>query len=143
MGDAGGRGKKRLRRGSELRLAYRLAERLGRHDVRRMLGEMNALEWLEWKTYMHLEPSGIETQSIYMAHLMAAVWNVQIAKAQGAYDASKSKRGVRPEFRKPYELIVRMGDMPDYAPPKKPAGRGIFDAIDDHFQSLGFKPVKR
>ncbi len=109
-----------------------------------MLSEMNALEWQEWQVFMHLSPTGEEVAAIRAAHIPAAIWNVQIAKAQGAWDASKNKRGSRPEFRHVHEFIVRTGDMPDYAPPPpKPRDDGIFDMFVDYFQASGMKPVKQ
>lgn len=111
-----------------------------------MLREMNAIDWLEWKTYMQLAPSGSEVDSLLMATVASAAWNVEVAKAQGSYDAAKRKRGARPEFRPFHTFVLRLGDMPDYAPPPpdpKQRGRALFDAFVDHFQALGLKPVKR
>lgn len=112
-----------------------------------MLGEITATEWFEWVAFMQLSPSAteLEIESLRTASIVGAIWNVQIAKAQGSWDAAKRKSGKRPEFRQLHELIMRFGDMPDYTPPEKPNKRGhaLFDSFVDHFESLGMKPVKR
>lgn len=107
-----------------------------------MLRGMSAIQWLHWKAYMSLAPFGEERDDIRAALVAQSIWNVQIAKAQGAWDASKRKHGSRPVMRPIDDFVLRFGDTPERQK-MKPEGRGVFDSILSTFESMGLKPVKK
>lgn len=127
-----------------MRLAYELAERLGIANVNRMLRDMPSLEWRRWKAYMQLTPTLDETMPWIGALIALATWNVEISKAQGAWDSSKKRKGARPEPRNLHEFVLRFGDMPDPRPAeRKLTPQEQFDRLRDLFEANGMQPVKR
>lgn len=121
-----------------LRAAYRLAERLGRTDVDRMLAEMSMPEFLRWVEYMSLERSPSEMLPWLFGSVCMAIWNVQLAKASTTEKPAT--------FHTLADHVLRFGDMPDpasmlpTAQPRPPSE--VFENVVDGFAALGWKPVK-
>lgn len=107
-----------------------------RVDVRRMLSEMSAPEWLMWRVYMSLRPPSVQETLVWVGALIVqAIWNVQIAKG--------TKRGQAPKFRALHEFVLRLGDMPDPRPVVKRTAREQFADLKDMFMAMGKKPLWR
>lgn len=110
-----------------------------------MVREMGASHWLMWSIYMELSPSGEELESLRAASIACAIWNVQIAKAQGSWDAAAKRgeaKGERPVFRDMHEFMIVVGDMPDHSKPKRRLSPKMqFESVVSSFESLGFQPV--
>lgn len=89
------------------------------------------MQFLHWQVYMgHLAPFGEERQDIRFASVVAAIWNVQIAKWTG--------KDSTPQFRDIRDLVLRFGDTPEYLPPgpKKltlEAARSAFQTVASYF----------
>ena len=119
-----------------------MALRLGHVNVREMVSQISWPECLEWLAYMQAEPFGDELGNYRTALVAQAIWNVQIAKAQGTWDAAKTKRGVRPQMRQLGEFLLPYGDSPTFEKKKAHPGQ-LFEAMREQLMSLGKKPVKR
>lgn len=111
---------------------------------------MSASQWLEWKTLMTLSPFILaeDRADVRSAQIACAVWNVQIAIAQGSWDYAArngNQTGSRPEFRQVHEFLSQWGDMPNPHPQEemKEPGQGLFDSIKEYFDQLEFTPVDR
>ena len=138
--DRGGHGLgKVLARGTMLRAAYRLAERMGRTDVEQMLSEMSMPEFLRWVEYMSLERSPSEMLPWLFASVCMAIWNVQLAA-----HSTKEKPAT---FHEITDHVLRFGDMPEpktmlpQAQSRRPPEE-VFENVVDSFAALGWKPVK-
>ena len=98
---------------------------MGRVDVDKMLNEITYMQWLHWKVYMQAAPFAEERMDLRFASVVAAIWNVQIAKLTG--------KNATPKFREIDDVVLRFGDTPEYLPPgpTRPVdgGRGAFSTL--------------
>lgn len=113
-----------------------------------MLRDMSAQEWLHWQVLAGLNAwhESEERADLRAAKIAQALWNVEIAKAQGAWDAAKKKKGARPVFRPISDFIMLIGDIEKPKPPEADPvqrGRNFFQAMVEQFAELGMKPVQR
>lgn len=95
--------KRSLARGTDERLAHDLAVKLGKHNVRQMLREMTAVDWLKWKVYMGLAPFDESRMDYRIASLVKSLWDV-------AYATNTKKQNQM--SLKDYMNNLRFGDTP-------------------------------